>query len=177
MCGLVVFSQSAPWGIVYTCLLVACTGFLYLIGLLYSTLDIESATKGSNAAITAYVAACGPHVGRILANLLISNFFFAGLSSTTVTSRIGYAMSRDDAFPGSSWLKVVNPRLKVPIRVVGMVMVVNILLLLLPLATPLAFSAITSITTIGFQISYAIPLLLVSREARSHTQSVGHYYR
>ena len=81
------------------------------------------------------------------------------MSSLTVTSRIGYAMARDDAFPGSSWLKVVNPRLQVPARVVFMVLVVDCLLLLLPLATPLAFAAITSITTIGFQISYALPIL------------------
>jgi len=155
-------TQSAPWGIVFTCITAACTGFIYILGLLYSTLDLDQAIEGSNAAVVAYVGACGPALGKILANLLLSNFFFAGVSSVTVTSRIGFAMARDDAFPGSSWLKVVNPRLQVPLRVIFMALVIDILLLLLPLATPLAFNAITSITTIGFQISYAIPILLVS---------------
>jgi choline transport protein len=81
------------------------------------------------------------------------------MSSVTVTSRIGFAMARDDAFPWSSWLKVVNPWVGVPLRVVLLVVIFDVLLLTLPLATPLAFAAITSITTIGFQISYAIPIL------------------
>jgi amino acid transporter len=40
--------------------------------------------------------------------LLIVNIFFAGFSSMTVTSRIGFAMARDGAFPFSNILYKVN---------------------------------------------------------------------
>ena len=33
-----------------------------------------------------------------------------------VTSRIGFAMARDGAFPGSAFIRVVNQRLKMPLR-------------------------------------------------------------
>ena len=79
--------QSAPLGIVYTCITVAITGFAYLLGLLYATPDIEAAIDGENAAISSYVTACGSAVGKILANLLISNFFFAGPSQRGTSYR------------------------------------------------------------------------------------------
>jgi amino acid transporter len=34
-----------------------------------------------------------------LSVILLVNYFFAGFSSLTVTSRIGFAMARDKAFP------------------------------------------------------------------------------
>jgi hypothetical protein len=70
--------QSTPWGIVYTCIATAIMGFVYLLGLLYSTVDVAAALAADNAAIAAYVNACGKRVGHVLANLLISNFFLAG---------------------------------------------------------------------------------------------------
>jgi amino acid transporter len=44
----------------------------------------------------------------IMGILLLINFFFAGFSSLTVTSRIGYAMARDKAFPYSKFLAIVH---------------------------------------------------------------------
>ena len=90
--------------------------------------------------------------------LLLGNIFFAGFSSLTVTSRIGFAMARDSAFPFSSFLKQVNLKTKTPIVMVFLTFLVDSLLCMLPLVSSTAFAAITSITTIGYQISYAIPI-------------------
>lgn len=50
-------------------------------------------------------------VGAIsMTALLIVNLFFAGFSSLTVTSRIGYAMARDGALPFSKYFKGVNKK-------------------------------------------------------------------
>ena len=92
--------------------------------------------------------------------LLLINIFFAGFSSMTVTSRIGFAMARDDAFPGSKFLYKVNPKTKSPDRIIFLVFVMDFLLCLLPLISKTAFEAITSVSAIGYQISYAIPILL-----------------
>jgi amino acid transporter len=68
----------------------------------------------------------------------------------TVTSRIGFAMARDGAFPFSKHLYKINPKTKTPDRVILLVFVWDVLLCLLPLINTTAFAAITSITTIGY---------------------------
>ena len=90
------------------------------------------------------------------------------VSSLTVTSRIGFALARDGAFPGSQYLRRVNATTKSPVQMVLLVLFIDFLLLLLPLATmnidndygAVAFNAVTSICVIGYQISYCIPLML-----------------
>ena len=98
-----------------------------------------------------------------LTALVLINLFFAGYASLTVTSRIAYAMARDGALPYSTWMARVWPSNKCPANSCYTVLLIDVLLLLLPLTTmgadngPLAFSAVTGLTCIGFQISYAIP--------------------
>ena len=82
--------------------------------------------------------------------LVIVNLFFAGFSSLTVTSRIGFAMARDGAFPFSGFFRYVNPQTKTPVAMIGLVFALDCLFCLLPLANPIAFYAITGICTIGF---------------------------
>jgi len=92
--------------------------------------------------------------------MLIINLFFAGFSSMTVTSRIGFAMARDGALPCSKFWYRINQRTKTPDRIIFLVFLTDVLFCLLPLISEYAFSAITSITTIGYQISYAVPIVL-----------------
>jgi amino acid transporter len=60
--------------------------------------------------------------------------------------------------PFSKYLYVVEPRYKSPIAMIFFVFVFDAVLCLLPIFNTTAFAAITGITTIGFQISYAIPI-------------------
>jgi len=165
-------SNSSPWGLIATTVMTALTGLLYILGLLYAIpreLGVFTSTSiYSNAASSIFSAATGNKMGLILTNILVVNLFFAGMSSLTVTSRIGFAMARDGAFPFSKHLSPVNGYTRTPMRSVLLVFVVDALLLLLPLTTmgmdpkygPIAFNAVTSITVIGYQISYAIPIFL-----------------
>lgn len=96
----------------------------------------------------------------------------------TITTRIGFAMARDRALPFSHVFNYVYSRhkTKIPDRMILLVLGLNVFLLLLPLQglTPphstTAFQAITSITTICFQLSYAIPILLRVTTARHSFQ-------
>ena len=92
--------------------------------------------------------------------MLIINIFFAGFSSMTVTTRIGFAMARDGGFPGSRFLYKVSEKTKTPDRIIFLVFIMDVLLCLLPLISTTAFEAITGVSAIGYQISYAIPILL-----------------
>jgi amino acid transporter len=78
----------------------------------------------------------------------------------TVTTRITYALVRDRALPGSSWLNKLNPTTHNPDRVLLLVLILDAFLCLLPLLSTTAFTAITQITTIGFQFSYGLPIAL-----------------
>lgn len=51
--------------------------------------------------------------------------FGNGFSHFTVTTRIGYALARDDALPGSKWLKKLNNSSKNPDRVTIAVLVLE----------------------------------------------------
>lgn len=51
-----------------------------------------------------------------MAVMICIDLFFAGFSSMTVTTRIGFAMARDGAFPGSEFLRRVTEKNKVPDR-------------------------------------------------------------
>ena len=95
-----------------------------------------------------------------MASLLLVNVFCAGFSSMTVTSRIGFAMARDKAFPFSKTLHRVSKSTKAPDAMILLTFIIDVLLCLLPLISQTAFEAIAGIAAIGYQISYAIPILL-----------------
>jgi amino acid transporter len=173
---------SAPRGIVRTCLTVAAVGFIYILALLYSMPSISDVINSEAAAMAVFVHAMGNKGALVLMCLLVINLFFAGSSSLTVTSRIAFAIARDGkercvlhavvpdpvgiagGLPFSEYIYGVWERTQAPVNTVVLVFILDALLLLLPLTTlsqasPLAFNAVTSLTTIGFQISYAIPIL------------------
>ena len=104
-------ASSAPRGIVLTCIVTGLTGLVYIVGLLYACNNkIEEQFRGEsdypvvNIYIQAFTNKMGHHnkIGSvIMTSLLLVNVFCAGFSSMTVTSRIGFAMARDRAFPYS----------------------------------------------------------------------------
>ena len=162
-------SASAPQGIILTCVITGVTGLLYISGLLYACNNkidkyFEGVSKYPivNLFVQSFTTSEGVYykVGAVtMTVLLLINIFFAGFSSMTVTSRIGFAMARDGAFPKSKFLYKVSEKTKAPARIIGLVFVMDLLLCLLPLISTTAFEAITGVSAVGYQISYAIPIL------------------
>ncbi|CAF2036284.1 unnamed protein product [Rotaria magnacalcarata] len=75
-------------------------------------------------------------------------------------------MARDGVFPLSIYLRWIFEPTKTPLGNVIFVFFIDSLLLLLQLASETAFSAILSIATLGFQISYFMPILFRCTTAR-----------
>ncbi len=75
-------------------------------------------------------------------------------------------MARDGVFPFSTYLRWIFEPTKTPLANVLFVFVIDCLLLLLQLASSTAFTAIISIATLGFQISYCMPILFRCTVAR-----------
>ena len=75
-------------------------------------------------------------------------------------------MARDGVFPLSKYIRWIFKPTKTPLGNVILVFILNSLLLLLQLASSTAFSAILSIATIGFQVSYGMPIFFRCTTAR-----------
>jgi amino acid transporter len=75
-------------------------------------------------------------------------------------------MARDGVFPFSRYLRWIYKRTKTPLANVVFVFFIDSLLLLLQLASTTAFAAIIAIATLGYQISYLIPIFFRCTAAR-----------
>jgi amino acid transporter len=75
-------------------------------------------------------------------------------------------MARDGVFPFSSYLRWIYQPTKTPLANIIFVFFIDCLLLLLQLASTTAFAAIIAIATLGFQISYLIPIFFRCTAAR-----------
>ncbi len=70
-------------------------------------------------------------------------------------------MARDKCFPGSDWIGYVSQSAsKAPIGSIVLVLIMSLLLISLNWVSEAAFVAVTALTVIGYQISYAIPIFL-----------------
>ena len=138
-------------------------GFIFLLILLLNTSDdIDSIinTDYGNSAIAVFVDSVGLNKAIPLTALIVIIAYMAGLANMTITARIGWAMARDGAFPYSPWLHKINPVTKSPVNMIIVILIFDYILLLIPLGSELAFTALGSISTIGYQASYAIPIVL-----------------
>ncbi|CAF1410935.1 unnamed protein product [Adineta steineri] len=174
-------TRAAPRSIVGTCVCSAIFGVVYLLALLFVIPDVTTFMKAnSNDAepinlVVAVFQSVLPHRAALaLTILLIVNLHFAGTSSMTVTSRIGFAMARDGIFPFSKQLRWIWKRQKIPLVNVIFVFTIDSLFLLLQLVSVTAFSSIISVTTLGYQISYLMPILFRCTTAR-HTFHLGDF--
>jgi len=90
------FLLIAPKGIVGTCVCSAIVGFIYVLALLFAIPDVDTFinsptnNESINLAVATYQLAVPQNGAMALTILLILNVYFAGMSSITVTSRIGY---------------------------------------------------------------------------------------
>lgn len=171
-----VHANSASKGIINTCLATGIGGLCFLLALLTSTTNIDLALGNisddsvdasfidtGNAASNVFQQATSVKFGTGLTWIVVLNLFFAGIASVSVTARISYAFARDGGFPYSKTVAHLDPRTKSPINSIIFVFLFDAIIMLLPLAPGsgvTAFYSIISLSTFGFQTSYAIPLLL-----------------
>jgi len=178
--------EEAPKGIIGTVLATGIGGLFLIISILFSCRSIPTALYGLDEGnginygtavaniIMDSTKGTTPYWGPALIWLIIINAFFAGLSSVAVTGRITFALARDKGFPFSDLIATVNPTFKSPFWALLFVWFIDSLLILLPLGDKpikvfsddkflptgglVAFQSITALCSLGFQISYALPI-------------------
>jgi amino acid transporter len=93
---------------------------------------------------------------------------FCGVACTTASSRAIWAFSRDGAIPGSTWWKVVSPKLEVPLNAMMLSMVVQLLLGLVYFGSYAAFNAFSGSGVIFLTIAYVMPISVSLLGGRKH---------
>jgi amino acid permease (GABA permease) len=160
---------NGPIAILSTLGIISVFGWAYILALTFSIQNLKylydptNETAGTSVpAQILYDAFHGRYHNSsgaiVLLFVIWGSFFFGGLSSTTCAARVVYAFSRDGGIPFSRiWLKV-HPRYKVPANAVWLCAVLCMLIGLPILKINVLFTAIASISTIGWVGGYAVPI-------------------
>jgi len=140
----------------------AILGLYIILGLLFSIQDLEAtiATGTKQPVAQIFLDTVGQKGAIVLMVIIIGGLFLCGIFSVLSNSRMMYAFARDGGFPGHSFFRYVHPTTRVPVRTVWLACTLSFVLGLPSFASAVAFTAATSITTIGLYISYGIPIAL-----------------
>ncbi|GAB5589672.1 polyamine transporter tpo5 [Umbelopsis nana] len=151
---------SGPVGMTTAIIVSAIMGWFFIIGFLFCIQDLDSTIgTATNFPVMQIIVDCvGSTGGIVLMVILILACWFCGFASVTANSRMIYAFSRDGAMPGSQYWHAIHKKLQTPINAVWLSVTVAALLGLPSLGNATAFSAITSVATIGLYISYSVPI-------------------
>jgi amino acid transporter len=162
-------SGEAPRGIIRTIQATVVGGAMLLLALLFATPPniVDALGQGSYdtgcVAINVLAIAVGKTWAMRMASLIAVNMFFGGLASVAVTGRIAFALARDGALPCSQTLSRTHEKFQSPVNCLLFIFVMDSIVLLLPLmgdGGQTAFYAIINLSTLGFQVSYLIPIIL-----------------
>lgn len=150
---------SAPMGVLTSIIVSAVFGFGIILAFLFSIQDFEETLRAPQPVFKIMVDIFGPVGAQIAMVLIILCVWHCGLFSVTSNSRMMYAFARDGGLPRKTF-GVVERRLSCPINTVWLSVVLAFIIALPSLGSSVAFTAATSIATIGLYISYGLPILL-----------------
>ncbi|KAL6296755.1 hypothetical protein ACE6H2_004897 [Prunus campanulata] len=161
--------RTGPIAILSSIGIISVFGWAYYLALTFSIRDLDYLYNEDNETAGALVPAqiiYDAFYGRfqnstgavIFLCIIWGSFFFCGLSVTTTAARAVYAVSRDKCLPLSPIWRKVHPRSKVPINAVWLCAAISMLLGLPILKLDVVFTAILSVSTIGWVGSYAVPI-------------------
>jgi amino acid transporter len=149
-------------------------GLFFLLGILYPagtlfdpTNDTSLNTLSGLPAVMAVVSTfiniiSNTKLNTFLAFLLLLSVYVSGNATMTISSRALYPIARIGGIPFQTWIEWdhVTESTKQPSFCILLTFVCTLLLLFLQMINSSSFDAIVSITTIAFQISYFVPILL-----------------
>nr|XP_015885746.2 amino-acid permease BAT1 homolog [Ziziphus jujuba var. spinosa] len=162
--------RAGPIAILSNIGIITVFGWAYNLALTFSIRDLDYLYNPNNETAGALVPAqiiydafqgrfnnsCG---AIIFLSIIWVSFLFCGLSVTTAAARVVYALSRDKGIPFSPVWRKVDPQNKVPKNAVWFCATICMFLGLPMLKLDVVFTAIISISTVGWFGGYAVPIL------------------
>lgn len=153
-------SWNAPLGVLMSVGVSGVFGFFLILSLLFSIQDFPNTVSSSvGQPVTQILIDIFGDKGAIaLMTLIILCVWHCGLFSLTSNSRMMFAFARDHGLP--PFFDNVNQQFGAPIRTICLAAILAFLLAIPSLGSSVAFSAATSIATIGLYISYGLPIFI-----------------
>ncbi|MBS1852749.1 MAG: amino acid permease [Acidobacteria bacterium] len=155
--------RQAPRAMLMAIIVSGVFGYLLILSLTWAIPDIHTVLNAKDAAgnsIPAVLAivklSLGDRAGVAVLGLTAAAMWFCGLAACTSVSRTFYAFARDNGMPLSHVWSRVSPRHKTPAAALWLAAV----LAFLAMVYSGAYSVVTSISVIGFYLSYGIPVFL-----------------
>lgn len=153
-------SWSAPLGVLMSIGVSSLFGFFLILSLLFSIQDFETtvSSKIGQPVVQILIDIFGNNGAIALMALVMVCIWHCGLFSMTSNSRMMFGFSRDGGLP--KFFNKVDARFQSPVRTVWLAAFLSFLLAIPSLGSSVAFTAATSIATIGLYISYGLPILI-----------------
>ncbi|KAF1969043.1 amino acid transporter [Bimuria novae-zelandiae CBS 107.79] len=153
---------ASPRAIVLTSAVGGTFGWFLQLVVAYTVVDINEVLESElGQPFAAYLIQCMPTkmVLTILTLTIIAGFSM-GQGCMIAASRVTFAYARDDCFPGSWWIKRINPTTKTPVNAVWFNCIIGILSLLLIFGGELAVGALFSIGAIAAFVAFTTPIFI-----------------
>src|SRR5947209_2485528 len=154
--------RRAPWGMVMAVVVSGFFGYLLELSLAWVTPDLQQALNTKDAggntipAVLAIVQrTIGERAGSSVLGLTVLAMWFCGMASVTSLSRTFYALARDKGMPlWQQWSRIGSHQ--TPASAIWL----SVVLAFVALVYSGAYSVVTSISVVGFYISYIITVFL-----------------
>ncbi len=155
---------AAPRGIWRSIVWSAVAGWIVLLAITFAATHIKAIDAGGGGAVPIITTALSSGLAKLVLWISTIAQLFCGMGCVAAASRMGFAFSRDGAVPGHNLWRRLNKH-RTPtwsvLLVIGAALVITIPAWFGDKAgLPVAFFAVTSITTIGLYIAYTIPVFL-----------------
>jgi amino acid transporter len=157
-------SQAAAKGVWRSIFYSAVVGWIVLLAILFAATHLSAISAAGGTAQSVIESALTSAAAKAVLLISVVGQFFCGLGCVTAASRMNYAFSRDGAVPGHRLWSRLNG-LRTPTWSVLFVTVAALVITLPAIkgdkaGTPVAFYAVTQLTTIGLYVAYTIPVFL-----------------
>ena len=170
--------QDLPKALTWCIPIAGVAGLFFIIPIcatLPPLLDVLSAPQGQGLPYVFHTVMGSAGGGLALMFFVLVIAVFCSISITTAASRCTWAFARDGAIPMYSFWAKVAPN-QSPINALILLTIVQMLLGLIDLGNPTAFTAFASVGTIALAVSYAIPIAVSMAESRRAVSSAHFHF-
>jgi len=156
--------RAAPNGLWKAIAYSAVGGWALLLAITFAATHVAAINKGGGGAIPVIETALSTGLAKLVLDISTVGQLFCGMGCVAAASRMVFAFSRDGAVPGHTLWRRLNKH-QTPTWSVLFVVTFALIITIPALfgnsvGFPVAFFAVTSITTIGLYIAYILPVFL-----------------
>jgi amino acid transporter len=152
--------RTVPHAMWVSVVLSGVVGFLFIGALVISAPDLAAAAKSATPVADILNSAFGAIVARAFLLLVCFSVFACGLIIYMDTTRIVYAMSRDERLPGWQLLRKVSPKYGTPLAAVIAVGFIDLVLLGIFGRNADSLNTIVTVTSVMPPIMYGGPCVV-----------------